>query len=101
MTCVLLWSMITTNLPQFVHQLNTLSVVNVHDHDDSIEVRVSKPVNVLEVDDLVCDALFVDPVRRLEGTEGWTIHLLKRDNLRSAADMRVVNGSGYIVQPAA
>lgn len=94
-------SMITTNLPQFVHQLNILGLVHVHDSADSIDVEVSKPVDVQEVDELVCDALFVDPVRRLEGASGWTIHLLKRDNPRSASDLRVVNGSGYELQPAA
>ena len=93
--------MITTNLLQFVSELNSLGSVEVHDHADSIDVEVSKPVDVGKVDDLVCDALFVDPVRRKEGVSAWTIQLLKRDNLRSAADLRVVNGVGYEVLPSA
>lgn len=82
--------MITTNLPEFVNLLNQLSNVNVHDSEDGIELRVAKPVDVEEVDDLVCDALFVDPVSRTEGPHDWTIQLWKRSQLRASSDMRVV-----------
>lgn len=82
--------MITTNLPEFVNLLNQLGNVNVHDSEDGIELRVAKPVDVDEVDDLVCDALFADPVSRTEGPHDWTIQLWKRSQLRPSSDMRVV-----------
>lgn len=82
--------MITTNLPEFIQLLNQLGDVRVHDTMDAIELRILKPVNVLEVDDLVCDALFVDPIGRTEGPYGWTIDLWKRNDLRASTDMRVI-----------
>jgi hypothetical protein len=96
--------MITTNLPQLVQELNALGQVRVHDHADTIELEVSKPVDVAQLDDLVCDALFADPVEREEGASGWTLHLWKRSQLRSASDMHVVPGprrSGYVLHAAA
>lgn len=96
--------MITTNLPEFITLLNELGNVSVHDREGSIELHVGKPVNVLEVDDLVCDALFADPIGRKENEHGWIIQLWKRDDLRHASDMRV-EGSGvsskYVVERAA
>lgn len=86
--------MITTNLPEFVSLLNKLGNVTVHDGMDSIELRVDKPVNVEEVDDLVCDALFADPVGRTESQYGWTIEMFKRGHLRPSSDMRVVKARG-------
>ncbi|MBP7513315.1 MAG: hypothetical protein KA791_02135 [Flavobacteriales bacterium] len=85
--------MITTNLPAFIDLLNGLCDVQVHDSMDGIELHIAKPVNVEEMDDLVCDALFVDPISRTEGPLAWTINLWKRDDLRTASDMRVV-GNG-------
>lgn len=96
--------MITTNLPQFVHQLTLLGDVRVHDGMDTIEIQVAKPVDVHEVDDLVCDALFADPIERKEDAHGWVLQLNKRSQLRGASDMRVVQGRGsmsYQLQPAA
>ena len=96
--------MITTNLPQFVEQLNMLSDVQVHDGMDTIEIRVAKPVDVQQLDDMVCDAIFADPLARKENAYGWTVHLGKRSHLRGASDMRVVHGKGqigYELQPAA
>lgn len=96
--------MITTNLPQLVEQLNLLTEVHVHDRMDTIEIQVAKPVDIQQLDDLVCDALFADPVARKEDARGWTVHLDKRENLRSASDMGVVNGvgqMGYVLRPAA
>ncbi|MEO8068432.1 MAG: hypothetical protein ABI599_12120 [Flavobacteriales bacterium] len=96
--------MITTNLPQFVEQLNMLCNVRVHDTQDSIELTIAKPVDVQEVDDLVCDALFVDPITRTaEGTD-WVIQLDKRSSLRGASDMSLVRKQGamvYSLRPAA
>lgn len=96
--------MITTNILEFVQQLNRLGDVKVHDGLDTIELQVAKPVDVSEVDDLVCDALFIDPVARTENQYGWTIHLDKREGLRHASDMRVEfnrGRMGYVLQPAA
>ncbi len=73
-----------------VDLLNELGDVEIHDTMDGIELRVAKPVNVGEMDDLVCDALFVDPVSRAEGPYEWIINLWKRNDLRKASDMRVV-----------
>ncbi len=96
--------MITTNLPQFVEQLNMLGDVHVHDTMDTIEIQVSKPVDIQQLDDLVCDALFADPLARKESARSWTVHLGKRDHLRGASDITVVNGvgqMGYVLRPAA
>ena len=96
--------MITTNLPQFVEQLTMLGDVHVHDSQDTIEIQVAKPVDVDQVDDLVCDALFADPVSRKEDAHVWTVELIKRSQLRGASDMRVVQGRGkmgYELRPAA
>ena len=96
--------MITTNLPEFFNLLNKLGEVNVHDSADTIELHVGKPVNVLDVDDLVCDALFADPVGREENNREWIIQLWKRDALRNASDMHVIESgstSTYVVERAA
>lgn len=82
--------MITTNLPSLVDLLNELGNTDVHDSMDSIELHVAKPLNVDDLDDLVCDALFADPISRTEGPHGWTISLWKRSDLRAATDMSVV-----------
>jgi len=96
--------MVTTNLLQLVNQHEHLGAVNVHDHLDTIELRVAKPVDVEAIDDLVCDALFVDPVDREEGLFNWVIQLQKRENLRGASDMNILDGakrSLYVLRPAA
>ena len=96
--------MITTNLPQLVEQLNMLGDVQVHDTMDTIEIQVMKPFDIQELDDLVCDALFADPLARKESARSWTLELGKRENLRSASDITVVNGAGqmgYVLRPAA
>lgn len=82
--------MITTNLPALMDLLNELGDTRSHDSMDGIELRVAKPVNVEEMDDLVCDALFADPISRTEGPYGWIINLWKRSDLRKSSDMRVV-----------
>lgn len=96
--------MVTTNLLELVHELEHMSAVNVHDHLDTIELQVAKPVDVEAIDDLVCDALFVDPVDREEGLFNWVIQLQKRENLRGASDMNILDGakrSLYVLRPAA
>ncbi|MFZ1686413.1 MAG: hypothetical protein WAU70_03265 [Flavobacteriales bacterium] len=96
--------MITTNLPEFVNLLNELGNVTVHDSMDGIELHIAKPVNVEDMDDLVCDALFADPVSRIEDQHGWTINMWKRDQLRASSDMRVVTSGAtnkYELQHAA
>jgi len=86
--------MITTNMPEFVQHLRMLGDVRVLDRTDSIVLHVEKPVDIDNVDDLVCDALFADPLMREEAEDHWTIKLWKRENLRHAGDMRVVpNGT--------
>ncbi len=86
--------MITTNMPQLVQQIRMLGDVRVLDRNDSIVLHVEKPVAIEDVDDLVCDALFADPLMREEAEDHWTIKLWKRENLRHAGDMRVVpNGT--------
>jgi hypothetical protein len=96
--------MITTNLPSLIDLLKELGNTDVHDTMDGIELHIAKPVNVEEMDDLVCDALFADPISRTEGPHGWTINLWKRSDLRASSDMRVV-GTGitsrYEMQRAA
>jgi hypothetical protein len=96
--------MITTNLPQLVHELNLLADVQVHDLTDRIEIKVAKPVDLQELDDLVCDALFADPLARKEDVHAWTVHLAKRDHLRGASDLSAVvekGRVGYHLRPAA
>lgn len=96
--------MITTNLPEFINLLNELSNVSVHDGGDNLVLHVAKPVNIDDVDDLICDALFADPIGRTEGPHEWVVRLWKRDDLRSASDMRVLSTgvtSTYELQNAA
>ncbi len=86
--------MITTNMPQLVQQIRMLGDVRVLDRNDSIVLHVEKPVSIEDVDDLVCDALFADPLLREEAEDHWTIKLYKRQNLRSAGDLDVIpNGN--------
>jgi hypothetical protein len=82
---------ITTNLPEFINLLNQLGNVSVHDGGEDLELHVAKPVNVEDMDDLICDALFADPIGRTEGPHEWVVSLWKRDDLRSASDMRSVS----------
>ena len=96
--------MITTNLPQLVQEMNALGQVRVRDHVDTIELEVSGTVDLEQLDDLVCDALFADPLDREEVADGWMVHLWKRSQLRNASDMHVVPGprrSGYVLHAAA
>jgi hypothetical protein len=86
--------MITTNMPEFVQHLRMLGDVRVLDRMDSIVLHVEKPVDIEHVDDLVCDALFADPLLREEAEDHWTIKLFKRDHLRHAGDMRVIPNGG-------
>ena len=89
--------MITTNLPDLVRQLSRLALVRVHDGVDSITVTLPASVDMQAVDELVCDALFVDPMSRVRNKEGWTLELFKRSKLRTASDLRAVP-MGPVVQ---
>lgn len=83
--------MITANMPQLVQQLNSLGHVSVHDTSDRTIVHIAAAKDINQVDDLVCDALFVDPTKRVCTADGWDIHLEKRDRAReAAADISVV-----------
>jgi len=96
--------MVTTNILQLVHELDRISAVSVNDLADTIELHVSKPVDIGEMDDLICDALFVDPLDRQENAHAWTINLYKREHLRGASDMEVKELKGrsvYVLRPAA
>lgn len=84
------WSMITTNLPEFVKQLRQLGDVRVIDRMDTIELRFATAVNMDALDELVCDALFVDPLGREQNKRGCTLEVAKRSKLRHASEMRVV-----------
>jgi len=85
--------MITTNLPEFVNQLQRLGDVRVMDHMDTIELRFPPTVNTKALDDLVCDALFVDPLGRRMDDRGCTLEVAKRTKLRASSDMRVVGSA--------
>jgi hypothetical protein len=86
--------MITTNMPQLVQHLRMLGDVRVLDRMDSIVLHVEKPVDIQVVDDLVCDALFADPLLREEAEDHWTIKLYKRENLRQSGELLVVPQGG-------
>jgi hypothetical protein len=81
--------MISTNLPELYRQLQELGDVSVMDRIDTIELHFSAPVNTDALDDLVCDALFVDPIRRYQDKRGCILELGKRSDLRQSSDMRV------------
>lgn len=96
--------MITTNLPQLVQELNAFGPVNVHDHLETIELELSSTVPMDQLDDLICDAIFVDPLERETKGERCVVHLAKRSNLRSASDMQLIfgiNSTGYVLAAAA
>jgi hypothetical protein len=88
--------MITTNMPQLVQQLSMLGDVSVHDTLDGIQLKVEHVKDIGGVDDLLCDALFADPLKREADAYGWTIHLYKREHLRPASDMRTIEKGGTV-----
>ena len=81
--------MVTTNLSQLVGMFNSFGSVYVHDHLDTIELEIQKPVDISMVDDLICDALFVDPLDRKEERRSWTIRLAKRVDPRHSGELLV------------
>jgi hypothetical protein len=83
--------MISTNLPELYHQLQELGDVRVKDSMDTIELHFAATVNTEALDDLVCDALFVDPIRRYADKRGCILELGKRSELRRSSDMRVLH----------
>lgn len=86
--------MSTTNMPQLVQHLQKLADVHVHDTMDAIELDVSNVADINCVDELLCDALFADPLDREPARYGWRIHLAKRNGLRGAGDMQVLPENG-------
>lgn len=93
-------AMVTTDLPQLVAQLDRFASVSVHDHLDTIDVEVQKPIDISMVDDLMCDALFVDPLDRTEHARSFIIRLGKRDRTRRCGDLRAEDRNGksrYII----
>ena len=96
--------MITTNLPQLVQQLNAIAPVRVHDHLDTIDLEMSSSVPMDQLDDLICDAIFADPLERELQGDRCIVRLGKRSNLRNASDMHLILGgysTGYVLAAAA
>ena len=79
--------MITTNMPALMEQLDQLAQVHVQDSADSMDLHVQKPVDIEQVDDMVCDALFAEPLQRTETARAFIIRLLKLDHPRHSTDM--------------
>jgi len=96
--------MITTNLPQLIQELNAIAPVRVHDHLDTIDLEMSSSVPMDQLDDLICDAIFADPLEREVQGDRCIVHLAKRSNLRGASDMQLILGlysTGYVLDAAA
>lgn len=84
--------MLSANMPQLVEQLNRIADVSVHDTSDQLELRVNTTADISEVDDLLCDAVFAEPVQRTATAHGWVIHLNKLDRPRKAlSELKVVS----------
>ena len=94
--CVNNAPMISTNLPELVYQLQQLGDVRVMDRLDTIELHVATTSDLEAVDDLVCDALFVDPLGRKANPLGCILELAKRDTLRHSSDMRVLDSGSAV-----
>ena len=70
--------------------------------DQIVALATLSEVLLSVVDDLVCAALFIDPVGRLEDRFGWIVRLRKRDHLRGGSDLSVVRREGmfnYVLRP--
>jgi hypothetical protein len=96
--------MITTNLLQLVQELNAFGPVSVHDHLETIDLEMPSSVPMDQLDDLICDAIFADPLDRETKGANCVVHLAKRSNLRSASDMHLIRGlqsTGYVLEAAA
>ncbi len=96
--------MITTNLPDLVRELHALGLVAFRDHLETIELLLPDTVDTDQLDDLICDALFTDPLQRGLVGGRWVVLLYKRSELRSASDMRSIHGAdrvGYVLDAAA
>lgn len=88
-------AMLTTNMPELVHQLNRLTDVHVRDNDGQLELRLPVNTDMAKVDELICDAVFAEPTDRTITKDGWLIHMDKLDRLRHpCADMRVQGKGG-------
>jgi hypothetical protein len=89
--------MVSTNLLEFYQQLQTLGDVRVKDHMDTIELHFAGTVNTEALDDIVCDALFVDPIKRYSDQRGCILELGKRSMLRPSTELRLER-SGNVVR---
>ena len=79
--------MITTNMPALMEQLEMIADAHMHDTGEELDLVVRKPVDITLVDDLICDALFVEPLHRVEGERTYVIRLLKLDRQRHSGEM--------------
>ena len=96
--------MITTNLPQLVQELNAFGPVTVHDRLDTIELELHASFPMHELDDLICDAIFIDPLARHIKGDRCMVSLAKRSDLRGASDLDLVCGLSstvYVLKNAA
>ncbi|MBK9421216.1 MAG: hypothetical protein IPN44_09185 [Flavobacteriales bacterium] len=96
--------MTTTNLPHLVEALNALGLIAVHDRVDTSELELPANVPMDQLDDLLCDAIFVDPLKREVRKDRFFVELGKRSGLRGASDMQLIQGQfsvGYVLQAAA
>lgn len=86
--------MLTTNMPQFAKQLHKLGLVSLKDTNGQVVLHVPIAVDIQRVDDLVCDAVFVDPDERVLKGDRWLIYLNKRDHNRQPPDEMHVRQEG-------
>jgi len=70
-----------------MEQIYLLADANIHDSGEQLDLLVRKPVNIALVDDLICDALFAEPLHREESDRSFVIRLLKLDRPRQSGDM--------------
>jgi len=86
--------MLSTNMPQLAEQLNQLGLVTLRDVNGQVILMVPGNVDIQQVDDLVCDAVFVEPDERVFIDDGWVIYLNKLDRNRQPADEMYVRQQG-------
>ena len=86
--------MLTTNMPQLAEQLNQLGLVTLRDTNGQVILMVPAAVDIQQVDDLVCDAVFVEPDERVLVGDDWMIYLNKLDRNRQPADEMHVRQQG-------
>lgn len=85
---------LSTNMPQLAKQLYQLGMGSLKDTHGQLVLKVPLVVDVQIVDDLICDAVFEDPIERVLDGDGWVIYLTKRDRNRPPADEMLVRQEG-------